>query len=101
MGSVDLIVVRGQGLRQGPDIEDRLICQVDVALQKGRNECDENSGLQSVEITSFLRTDLRCGKLVLVEDSLQGESWVGKITYVRHYVSLDDTYSDVRVVRVK
>lgn len=99
MINVDIVVIRGDGLRQGEDIEDRLICEVVVAIERGRNECDENSGLQSIAITSVQRALLRTGMTVQVEDSLQGASWVGKITSVRHSTSEGEPITELAIQR--
>lgn len=99
MSIVDIIVVRGAGDKQGTDIEDRLICTVEVALARGRNEFDENSGLQSIAITSVLRPLLRPGHLIEVQDALNGVTWRGKLTSIRHTVSLAGAYSDMQVQR--
>lgn len=89
--NVDIIVIRQPGDKQGEDIEDRLICTVNVALERGRNEFDENSGLQSISLSSVLRPSLMPGMLVEVQDSLQGASWRGKITTVAHAISSLDS----------
>lgn len=97
--SVDIMVIRGDGDRQGEDIQDRLICHLDVALARGRNECDENSGLQRVVISSRLRTDIGNGLVAEVQDSLQGATWRGKVTSVRHAVSGHTITSDFTIAR--
>lgn len=97
--SVDIMVVRGDGDRQGEDVQDRLICTLEVALARGRNECDENSGLQKVVISSRLRTDVRNGLVSEVQDSLQGATWRGKVTSVRHSVEGQVISSDFTIVR--
>lgn len=97
--SVDIMVVRGDGDRRGEDIQNRLICQLDVALARGRNECDENSGLQKVVISSRLRSGILNGHVAEVQDSLQGAAWRGKVTSVRHYVEGHVVSSDFTIVR--
>ena len=99
MSNVDIVVIRGDGLRQGADIEDRLICEVIVAIERGRNECDENSGLQSIAITSVQRASIRPGMTVRVEDSLQGASWVGKIAALRHNTSEGEALTELTIQR--
>lgn len=96
--SVDIIVVRGDGARPGPDIEDRLIATIPVAVQRGRNECDGASGLQPVTMTLVLRPDLLPGKIVRVQDALQGATWVGQIVSVSHHVA-DTATTEIRVLR--
>ncbi len=97
--SVDIIVIRGAGDKQGPDIEDRLCCTVAVALSRGRNELDENCGLQSIAITSVLRPNLRTGMLVEIQDSLQGQVWKGKIASIRHTVTGTEATSEMQIQR--
>lgn len=83
---IDLIVVRGQADVTGPDVEDPLVTTVPVALARGRNELDSNSRLQPIRLTCFYRAGFRHGQIVRVMDALQGETWVGKITGLNHYV---------------
>lgn len=97
--TIDIIVLRGLGDRPGDDIEDRLITEVGVALERGRNEFDEKSGLQSIALTCVLRPTLAPGLLVEVHDSLQGEVWRGKITSVRHVVAGDEAITELEIVR--
>lgn len=87
MSSIDIVVLRGEGDKVGTDIEDPLACTIEVALARGRNELDANSGLQSIATSCSLRGTLVPGMLVEVQDALQGETRRGKIKGVRHIVS--------------
>jgi hypothetical protein len=86
--SIDIFVIRGAGDKRGPDVEDALLCSIDAAVERGRFECDNNSGLQPIDISCVLNMSLTVGDLVRIEDSLYGVSWAGKITSVRHSVSI-------------
>lgn len=72
-------VQRGEGLRPGPDIIDPLMATPLVLLERGRAEIDANSGLQKVYLTCVYRGGVQAGQLVEVHDSLQGETYRGKI----------------------
>lgn len=96
---IDLIVVRGDGDKTGPDIEDPLISTTEVALARGRNEIDANSGLQSVVLVSKYRTGLRLGQVVAVMDALQGETWVGKLAGIAHRAEGPQLLSELTIER--
>lgn len=87
MSNVDIVVLRGEGDKVGEDIEDPLACTLEVALARGRNELDANSGLQSIATSCTLRGSIAPGMLVEVQDALQGEVRRGKVRGVRHVVS--------------
>lgn len=97
--SVDVVVVRGDGLRRGADIEDRLLCTVEAAIARGRGECDENSGLQKVVMSCTIRPDLSLGMIVTVMDALQGETWHGKISSVSHVDNGETAITRFEVMR--
>lgn len=97
--SIDIVVVRGDGLRRGADVEDRLLCTVEAAVARGRGECDENSGLQKVSMSCTMRPDLEPGIIVTVLDALQGETWSGKITSVSHIDNGDTSITRFEVAR--
>lgn len=81
---IDILVVRGDGLRQGEDIEDPLLSSIEVALARGRNEIDANSGLQEVVVEATIKPSSLPGELAEVHDALMGRSWRGKVSGVHH-----------------
>lgn len=83
----DLFVKRSLGDLRGPDIIDRLLASDDVAIERGRNELDINSGLQDIELVTVFRTGVKMGQLVEVLDALQGRIYRGKIKGIRHIAS--------------
>lgn len=86
----DIIVRRNGGRNPGEDIVDPLIATDAVALQRGRQELDENAqGFTPVSTTIVPRSGLQPGQVVEVNDSHQGASYRAKVTSVtlRHEFS--------------
>lgn len=79
---IDIMVVRHPGDLQGEDIQDPLIAEIPVAIERGRNEIDANSGLSSLEVEALIRPSLARGHLIEAHDALRGRSWRGKVTSV-------------------
>lgn len=77
-------VQRGAGLSTGPDIIDPLMTTSLVLLERGRAEIDKASGLQKVRLTCKYRGGVRTGQLAEVHDSLQGETYFGKLVGVAY-----------------
>jgi len=77
-------VQRGEGTSQGADIVDPLMSTELVLLERGRAEIDKASGLQKVYLTCKYRGGVRTGQLAEVHDSLQGETYYGKIVGVAY-----------------
>ena len=81
-----IIVQRGDGSFRGPPIENELITEDYVAVERGRNELDQYTSYpQNVDLTTLYRTGVRNGQVVRVLDSLQGIEWFGKIIGIRHF----------------
>lgn len=78
-------VVRDEGDKQGKDIVDALLSDLGVALSRGRAELDENGRpYQEVDLEIIYTAGVENGMLIEVQDSLQGITWRGKITGIRH-----------------
>lgn len=83
----DIFVQRGAGDRVGDEIVDPLLTDINVAIQRGRNEIDDQaSGIIPVEVDAVHRTGVRAGQLAEFVDRPTGASWKGKITGVSHSV---------------
>jgi len=80
----DLFVKRDLGDLRGPDVVDRLLADDTVAIERGRNELDKNSGLQDINLVTVFRLGVEMGQLVEVVDVLQGRVYRGKIKGIRH-----------------
>lgn len=85
--SVDLFVKRKLGELRGPDIINRLLATDLIAIERGRNELDKNSGIQDINLVTVFRTGVEMGQLVEVIDVLQGREYRGKISGIRHSAS--------------
>lgn len=82
--SIDVTVVRYGGDYPGEDIIDPYIGSEQAAIQRGRNELDENSsGLQPVDLTIPYTSGIVPGKYIKVHDYELSEVWVGKCVSVR------------------
>ena len=80
---IDIFAIRGDGpYWRGPDITEPLICDLSVALERGRVEIDNSSPSRTVQMTIKYRPGLRVGQLVEVIDAMQGAKWRGKITSI-------------------
>jgi hypothetical protein len=84
--SIDIVVMRLPGDSQGPDIQDSLITDVSVAIQRGRNEIDANSGLDVMDMEAVIRPSLYRGSLVEAHDALRGKAWRGKVSSISFVV---------------
>ena len=76
---------------RGPDVVDPLLSTEAVARERGRNELDDNSGIQEIQLETIFRKEdptsllgVRTGQTVLVHDELQGREWRGKIAGISH-----------------
>lgn len=76
---VDIVVIRGEGDKDGGLIESPLINTVEVALVCGRNAVDSNSKSRTVTVLAIHRPGMRLGNIVEIHDSLVGEVWRGKV----------------------
>jgi len=79
---IDIIVVRGEGDKRGPDIADPMLSEISVATERGRVEIDASTPARSVQVSANFRPGIKAGQLIEVLDALQGVSWRGKITAV-------------------
>lgn len=93
--TVHIIVTRGDGLTEGEPIIDPFIGTVGAALDRGRNELDEQaSNLQPVVIEAPYRVAVKLGQLVQVEDDETPEVYRAKI------IGIDTRFAGVEIVTV-
>lgn len=98
---VDLVVQRPPGLRVGPDIEDPLISETSVALERGRNELDATATAKVPEqVEAVYRPGVVLGQLVEVEDVILARTRRGKVTAIRHVIANSRATSALTVERV-
>lgn len=99
--AIDVVVVRGVGSHQGPDIVDPYITSLEVALARGRNELDDTaSGLQPVDLEVPYYGAARPGLVVEVNDTELNEQWFGVIQTAGHRASGVQRLTNLRVQRV-
>ena len=99
--TVDVIVQRDGGLKQGKDIVDALIATVAVALNRGRNELDQQATPKTpVELTTVYRSGVGLGQLAEVAEGIRAEIYRGKIIRIRHQISPDRATTSLTVQRI-
>lgn len=79
-----IVVKRNAGDAFAPDISDGLICEIPVALQRGRIEMDLGEGLIPVEQDCVFRANAAVGDLAESFDAMNGAAWRGLATAVEH-----------------
>lgn len=80
---IDIFVIRGDGSRRGPDINEPLLTSLAAALNRGQVEIDSNTPMRTVQLSAnFHSPGVYPGQLLEVVDSFQGMSWRGKVTSV-------------------
>lgn len=77
--TIDIIVQRGSGNREGSNVENPLVTTLSVAKELGRNLLDKNSAYTYPVVTSMYKKGVRVGQLTSVHDALQGVSYKAKI----------------------
>lgn len=98
--AIDIIVIRGAGSHQGPDIIDAYITSEQVAIQRGANQLDLTaSGLQEVDVVVPYDGSLRPGQVVQVNDTELEEMWYSKIKSVSISSAGVETLTTLTVLR--
>lgn len=99
---VSICVIRGSGKCQGEDITDPLIINEVIALERARQELNDNAhSLQNVAIVIPYTTGLRIGGLIEILDSFQGASYKARIVSISHRSVIDgDTGSEGNPERI-
>jgi hypothetical protein len=98
--TIDIIVMRGTGSRQGPDIVDPLITTIPVAVARGAYEINAATSVDVVALRSSYRPGVSPGQLVEVHDALQGRSWRGKVVDVSHNIQRTQIWTQLTVERL-
>lgn len=96
---IDLIVIRGQGDVDGGEISDPLLCSVEPALARGRQEIEKRARARRVRLRTVYRAGVLKGQIAEVHDSLQGVVWAGPIMGVSHVVEGVETYTVLDIER--
>ena len=98
--SVDIIVVRGDGDKQGDDIVSGLLSDINVALLRGATAINDSTSIYAVSLRTTYRTGVRNGDSVMVTDQFQGETWFGRVVGITHVVERPLIYTDLEMERV-
>jgi hypothetical protein len=97
--SVDIIVVRGAGDRQGDDIISGLLSDINVALLRGAAAINDATPIYDVSLRTHFRPGVRNGDNVMVIDQFQGETWYGRVVGINHVLERPTLYTDLEVER--
>jgi hypothetical protein len=96
---IDVMVIRGAGERSGEDISGILICAVEPAIARGRQEIEARAPAVKVSLRTVARAGVRKGQIIEVNDALQGPSWRGVILGISHVIEDNVIYSVLDVER--
>lgn len=96
---IDLIVVRGDGDRDGGEIFDPLLSSTEVAIARGTQQINASTPVNTVTLQSIFRTGVRVGQLVEVLDAMQGETWRGIVMGLSHVVEGPTIYTQLEIER--
>jgi hypothetical protein len=97
---IDIFVSRYAGDKRGPDVVEPLITAMAPALSRGQVEIDRNSPMRSVQLSANFKQGLKTGQTVEVVDSLQGEAWRGKIVAIDNAIEGAKMTSKLTIERV-
>lgn len=84
---IDIIVVRGDGDKDGGVIQDPLLSTLPAAIQRGVKELNDADDTETVEVDAAYTPEADTGLLLAVDDSNYGQVWVGRIMDVSHGVN--------------
>lgn len=82
--AIDIIVVRGDGDKDGGVIQDALLSSLPAALQRGIKELNDAADTETVSVDAGFTPEAVVGALVAVDDSNYGERWIGRVVDVSH-----------------
>lgn len=82
-------------------IEPLLGESLDAALCRARAELDAQSTRHQITTLELIRVrfDVRLGDLITAHDPAQGESWVGKVTGIKHRLEFGEIATTLTVER--
>ena len=93
----DIVVLRGAGINQGEDVVDPLLTTDPAAMERGRVELDEGSGLAPVSMECWYRDGIRLGHVCQIDDPFTGGVRFGKVTTISHVLSGVSLYTTLGV----
>lgn len=96
----DIVVIRGAGDSQGPDITDPLLTTDHACMARGIVELDDGSPKVPVRLSVLYRDGLLLGQVVEVSDPLYPTKRYGKITGISHTL-FSNRIETVLVVSIK
>jgi hypothetical protein len=97
--SVDVVVVRYDGDRDGGELFDPLLASIDAAVARGTQEINASTPINTVTLQTVFRTGVRRGQLVEVLDAMQGVTWRGIVMGINHVVEGPSVYTQLDIER--
>lgn len=98
--SIDIVVQRGLGDRQGPDIAEPLITTIPAAIARGTYEINASTSVDVVSLRTSYRASVELGHLVEVHDALQGKTWRGKVVDISHNIQRTQVWTQLSIERI-
>lgn len=96
---IDIIVIRNQGQTDGGEVTSPLLCAIEPALARGRQEIEKNATVRQVRLRTVFRPGVRKGQIVEVADILQGPVWRGTIMGLSHVIEGATSYTVLDIER--
>jgi hypothetical protein len=99
MSTIDIVVLRGSGDKQGDDIVSGLLSNLQVAQFRGAVAINDAAPHYDVSLRTYYRPGVRTGQYIAVMDASQGRTWFGKIVSLNHVLERPAYYTDMKVRR--
>lgn len=97
--AIDVYAIRGPGDRDGGEIFDPLLCDIQAALGRAAQAINSSTPVRPISLSLVHRSGLRRGHTVEVLDSFSGVSYRGVVVSVNHVVTGPTVYSTIQVER--
>lgn len=82
--AIDIVVLRGEGDKEGEVIQNPLISSLPAALARGAMELSEADDTETVTLDVMYTPAAAIGHIVAVDDSNYGQVWAGIVVEVGH-----------------
>ncbi len=94
-----IIGQRGDGDKQGVDISDPILTDIQALLARATTELDKGEPLQPVALECVHREGLEQGQIALIVDSQQAPNWRGMINGINHQYDGIKTLTKLDILR--
>lgn len=93
---MDIIVKRGLGDKEGPMVQEPILCDIRPAIRYGRYLINSNARGQEIKLTTVFRHGYKVGQYVEVSEDNSTSSWVGRIQELSY--SVEDGLPKLEIV---